>query len=87
MEGKQLQEERKLLGRIAGSMVLRIRDVYPGSRIPNPGSRNPDLGAKNSNKRERGEKIFCHTTNFTNLKIILFLIWCKKKFGPVFKEL
>ena len=26
--------------------VLRIRDVYPGSRIP-------DLGSKNSNKRER----------------------------------
>jgi hypothetical protein len=37
--------------------VLRIRDVYPGSRIPDPDfypSRIPDLGpgSKNSNKRE-----------------------------------
>jgi hypothetical protein len=43
--------------------VLRIRDVYPGSRIPDPdfypsripdpGSRIPDPGSKNSNKRGR----------------------------------
>jgi hypothetical protein len=43
--------------------VLRIRDVYPGSRIPDPdfypsripdpGSRISDPGSKNSNKRER----------------------------------
>jgi hypothetical protein len=43
--------------------VLRIRDVYPGSRIlifthpgsriSDPGSRIPDPGSKNSNKRER----------------------------------
>jgi hypothetical protein len=35
--------------------VLRILDVYPGSRIlifVHPGSRIPDLGSKNSNKRE-----------------------------------
>ncbi len=35
--------------------VLRIRDVYPGSRIlifTHPGSRFPDPGSKNSNKRE-----------------------------------
>jgi hypothetical protein len=41
--------------------VLRIRDVYPGSRIlifthpgsriPDPGSRIPDPGSKNSNKK------------------------------------
>jgi hypothetical protein len=51
--------------------VLRIRDVYPGSRIlifthlgsriPDPGSRIPDPGSKNSNKRERWKKISCHT--------------------------
>jgi hypothetical protein len=53
--------------------VLRIQDVYPGSWIlifTHPGS-------KNSNKREEGEKTCCHTffvaTNFTKLKIILFL--------------
>ncbi len=36
--------------------VLRIRDVYPGSRIlifTHPGSRISDPGSKNSNKRER----------------------------------
>ncbi len=38
--------------------VLRIRDVYPGSRIlifTHPGSRisDPGPGSKNSNKRER----------------------------------
>jgi hypothetical protein len=31
--------------------VLRIRDVYPGSRISDPGS-------KNSNKREEWKKIW-----------------------------
>ncbi len=36
--------------------MLRIRDVYPGSRIlifTHPGSRISDPGSKNSNKRER----------------------------------
>jgi hypothetical protein len=39
--------------------VLRIRDVYPGSRIrifSHPGSRKPKTTTK-----ERGEKKFCHT--------------------------
>ncbi len=61
--------------------VLRIRDVYPGSwflPIPDPGS-------KNSNKREGWKKICCHTffvaTNFTNLKIILFLKCWRKNLG------
>jgi hypothetical protein len=59
--------------------VLRIRDVYPGSRIlifTHPGSRILDPGSKNSNKRERlkkrGEKKlvvipFYVATNFTKL--------------------
>jgi hypothetical protein len=42
--------------------VLRIRDVYPGSRIlifTHPGSRIPDPGSKNSTiTKERGEKKF-----------------------------
>jgi hypothetical protein len=43
--------------------------------------------------KERGEKICCHigtfflATNFAKFKIILFLKCCRKKFGPVFKEL
>jgi hypothetical protein len=45
--------------------VLRIRDVYPGSRIlifTHPGSRIPDLGSRfpdpktATTKKERGEK-------------------------------
>ncbi len=44
--------------------VLRIRDVYPGSRIlvfNQPGSRISDPGSKNRNKREGWKKIRCHT--------------------------
>jgi hypothetical protein len=58
--------------------VLRIRDVYPGSRIlifAHPGSRIPD--PKTATK-ERGEKkfvviTFYAATNFTKLQIILVL--------------
>jgi hypothetical protein len=50
--------------------VLRIRDVYPGTRIfTHPGS-------KNSNKREGLKKFVVIpsliATNFTKLSIILF---------------
>jgi hypothetical protein len=41
--------------RITDPAVLRIRDVYPGSRIlifTHPGSRISDPGSKNFNKRE-----------------------------------
>ncbi len=54
--------------------VLRIRDVYPGSRIlifTHPGSRIPDLGSripdlgsriqKQQQKRGVRKKIWCHT--------------------------
>jgi hypothetical protein len=54
--------------------VLRIRDVYPGSRIPDLGSRIPD--PKTATK-ERVKKIviitFFLAMNFSKLKIILFL--------------
>jgi hypothetical protein len=65
--------------------VLRIRDVYPVSgipdpdfypfRIPDPGSRIPD---QKTATKERGEKKFVVkpffvATNFTKLKIIIFL--------------
>ncbi len=49
--------------------VLRIRDVYPGSRIPDPDfypSRIPDLGSKNSNKRQGWKNIWCHTFLFSH---------------------
>jgi hypothetical protein len=59
--------------------VLRIRDVYPGSRIlifTHPGSRIPNLGSRipdpKTARKERGEKKlvvkpFYVATNFTKL--------------------
>jgi hypothetical protein len=79
--------------------VLRIRDVYPGSRIlifTLPGSRISVTGSRIPNPKtatkERGEKkfvviLFHVATNFTKLKIILVLKCSRKKFGPNFKEL
>ncbi len=72
--------------------VLRIRDVYPGSRIlifTHPRSRIPD--PKTATK-VRGEKkffviLFYVATNFTKLIIILVLKCWRNKFGPIFKEL
>ncbi len=60
--------------------VLRIRDVYPGSRIPDPDFdpfRIPDLGPRiQKQQQKRGVKKyvkpFFAATNFTKLKIILF---------------
>jgi len=65
--------------------VLRIRDVYPGSRIlifTHPGSRIPDLGSRipdpKTATKVRGEKKlvvipFYVATNFTKLQIISVL--------------
>ncbi len=64
--------------------MLRIRDVYPGSRIP-------DLGSKNSNKREGWKKNCCHTLfcshKFHKPEKFLCLNYWRKQFGPIFKEL
>ncbi len=56
-------------------LVLWIRDVFPGSRIlifTHPGSR-----IQNQQQKKGGSKIFVIpfivATNFTKLKIILFL--------------
>ena len=64
-----------------GVPVLRIRDVYPGSwflPIPDPRS-------KNSNKRERWNKISCHTflcshkfhkiVNYFSFEVLKIKIW------------
>jgi hypothetical protein len=78
--------------------VLGIRDVYPGFRIlifTHPGSRIPDLGSPipdpKTATKERGEQKFVlipflYAQISQNLKIILFLKCCRKKFGSVFKE-
>jgi hypothetical protein len=74
--------------------VLRIRDVYPGSRIlilTHPGSRIPDPGSlPKTATKERGEKkfyviLFC-SHKFD--KIVHYFIFevLKKKFGSIFKE-
>ncbi len=73
--------------------VLRIRDVYPGSRILEPDfypSRISDPGSKNSNKRERWKKLvvipFYVATNFTKLEIILVFKCWKKNSGQFSKN-
>ena len=75
------------------SMITRIRDVYPGSRIlifTHPGSLISDPGSKTATK-ERGEKQlvvipFYVPTNFTKLKIILALKCWKKNLGKFSKN-
>ncbi len=81
--------------------VLRIRDVYPGSRIlifTHPGSRIPDLGSrisdpgsKNSNKREGWKKFdvisFYGATNLAKLYIILILKCWRKKIWADFQRI
>ncbi len=45
-------------GSIALNAVLRIRDVYPGSRIlifTHPGSRIPDLGSRIQKQQQKRE--------------------------------
>ncbi len=72
--------------------MLRIRDVYPGSRILNfthPGSRIPD---PKTVPKERDEKKFCYHTFFCSHKFhkIEYYVnfeMLKKKFWPIFKEL
>ncbi len=60
--------------------VLRIRDVYPGSRIQKQQQ-------KTGVKKNFFVKPFFVATNFTKLNIILFLICLRKKFDPIFQEL
>ncbi len=93
-------QERIRISATFKKAVLRIRDVYPGSRIlifTHPGSRIPDLrsrisdpGSKNSNKREGWKKICCHTFfcshKFHKIENYLIFEMLKKEFGPFFKE-
>jgi hypothetical protein len=65
------------------SAVLRIRDVYPGSQIPEP-----------TTTKEGGGmcvEYFCLAffvlaINFTKLKSILFLNRFRKIFEPIYKK-
>ncbi len=60
--------------------VLLVLDVYPGSRIPNPKTATKERGAKNICC------IFFVATNFTKLKIVLFLNWWRKEVGQFTKN-
>jgi hypothetical protein len=72
--------------------VLRIRDAYlwswilifvpTGSRIPDPKTQQ-----KRGMKKYFVVLPFFVATNITKLKNILFLNWCRKIFGPIYKEL
>ncbi len=73
-----------------GKPVLRIREVYLGSRIlifVHPGSWISDPGSKNSNKSEKNllSYIFCSHKNHKIENYINFEL-VKKKFGPIYKE-
>jgi len=75
----QMDETENEWAKRLRQLVLRIRDVYPGSRIlifTHPGSRIPDLGSRipdpKTATKERGEKKlvvipFYVATNFTKL--------------------
>ncbi len=81
--------------------MLRIRDVYPGSRIlifthpgsriPDLGSRIPDPGSKNSNKRKRWKKIRCQTfyvaTKFNKIVNYFSFEVLKKKIWANFQRI
>jgi hypothetical protein len=63
--------------------------TYPGSRFSDLGSQIPDPKTATKEKSEKKFVVipFFVATNFTRLKIIMFLNCCRKKFGPTFKEL
>ncbi len=69
--------------------MLRIRDVYPGSRMlifTRPGSR-----IQKQQQKRAVKKISCHTFlcshKFHKIENYFFLKCWRKKFGPIFKEL
>jgi hypothetical protein len=69
-------------------LMLRIRNVYPGSRIlifVLTGSRISDPGSKNSKERNGRKKLvvlpFFVATNYFIFELV------KKKFGSIYNEL
>ncbi len=75
-----------------GRTIMRFCIFSVAMFIPDPRSRIPDHGSKNSNKRDRWKKLvlyctFFVATNFTKLKIIVFLKCWREKFGQIFKDL
>jgi hypothetical protein len=74
--------------------VLRIRDVYPGSRIlifTHPGSQISDPESKNNNKREKRKKLvvipFFVARNFTNLTYYFIFQMMKEKIWAKFQRI
>ncbi len=54
--------------------------------IPDPDFCPSGSRIEKQQQKRRVKKIFFVTTNITNLKIILFLNWCKKNLGRFTKE-
>jgi hypothetical protein len=70
--------------------VLRILDVYPGSRIlifTHPGSRIQKQVEKRGVKKKNFFKHFFVATNFTKCKTIFFFELLKKKIWPKFQRI
>jgi hypothetical protein len=73
-----------------GESVLRIRDVYPGSRIlifTHPGSRIQKQQQKRGVKKKFVVITFYVATNFTKLQIILVFEVLKKKMWANFQRI
>ncbi len=71
----------------SGMFILDPGSWFPVSRTSDHGSRIPD--PKTATK-EKGEKIlssFFLSPHITKFKLILFLTWWRKKFGPIYKDL
>ncbi len=70
-------------------VLLSVADPVCLSRIPDPDFTHP--GSKNSNKREGWNKTYYHTffvaTNFTKLKILLFLKCWRKTIWASFQRI
>jgi hypothetical protein len=63
--------------------------THPGSRIPDLRSQIPDPKTATNERGDQKLVVISYfvATKCTKLKIILFLKFRRKKFGPVFKEL
>jgi hypothetical protein len=61
------------------------RIPHPGSRIPDPASRilDPKTATKVRGVKKFVALPFFVATNVTKLKIILFLNWRRKTYGPI----
>jgi hypothetical protein len=85
-KSKDFREKRKII--MCLRTVLRIRDIYPGSRIlifTHPGSRTPD--PKQQQKIGVKKNLLSYLPQNSQIENYFSFEVLKKKFGPIFKEL